>query len=593
MPTEGHNQDNENDPTERGQKAASTAVGVRSVEMPPPRQSSNVGKAARPAPRPPPRGPSSLIAPPPASPDPVVAAPEPPPPPLSAVPSPPAVPPTANKRRPTLEYRPGESFADRYRMLKLIGRGGMGAVYLAEQTALARKVAIKLLHGTADEMTTARFQREARVIAQLQHPHIVNLIDFGDAGGQLYLVMEFIDGETISSLSKREGALSEGRALDLAIQIAEALAVAHGAGIVHRDVKPDNLMVMKTSTGKEFAKVLDFGVAKLQHPVGEHNTIQTQAGMIVGSLRYIAPEQLESKDVTARTDIYAFGCVLYEMVTGRRVFEYASLADCALAHLGEKPKPPSINGRELTTPLARIVMQCLEKDPLKRPADAGAALPLLLEARRLSPSGPSDSSPRVSARYSTGLRHLGGSGISRGQVGNPGDVAMTMQGDQGSDLAGALGARRPSQPLFLGAEVEQDPTQSPTAPGGQLENARNLERAVRPRADASRRDGNDVLFDGLVGPVIVRTPEDAPDSERDARPYARESRRPRERAGFPMWLWAAIVVTVIAFGLALGFFLSRQGGGASETPTPSAEARTRATATPLEPAVIPMAPLSP
>lgn len=350
-----------------------------------------------PAPRPPPRPSSTGIAPPPKPPAPPRPAPRPPTlsqpaqPAAKPAPSAPAPPPRtassgpvkggAAKGTSSIDLAPGDLFAGRYRIDKQVGRGGMGAVYLAEQEPLARKVAIKVLHGTADETTVARFQREARLIAQLQHPHIVGLIDFGEDDGRLFLVMEFIDGEALTALLKREAPLPPRRACEISLQVAEALAVAHDIQVVHRDVKPDNVMIIKTAAGQDFVKMLDFGVAKIKREGDQQNTIETKAGLIVGSLRYISPEQVESGDITPRTDIYSFGCILYEMLTGKRVFEYPSPADCAIAHLTEKPKAPMIDGRALTGPLVDLVMRCLEKKPGKRPADARELLKILMACR--------------------------------------------------------------------------------------------------------------------------------------------------------------------------------------------------------------------
>ncbi len=281
----------------------------------------------------------------------------------------------------SVDIEPGQLFAGRYRIEKQVGRGGMGAVYLAEQEPLARKVAIKVLHGTADETIVARFQREARLIAQLQHPHIVGLIDFGEDDGRLFLVMEYIDGEPLTNVLKREAPLPPRRACEIALQIAEALAVAHDMHVVHRDVKPDNAMVIKTAGGQDFVKMLDFGVAKIKREGDAQNTIETKAGLIVGSLRYISPEQVESGDITPATDLYSFGCILYEMLTGRRVFEYPSPADCAIAHLTEKPKPMTVDKQPLVGPMVDFVMRCLEKKQGKRPVDAREALKVLMACR--------------------------------------------------------------------------------------------------------------------------------------------------------------------------------------------------------------------
>lgn len=359
-----------------------------------------------PAPKPPPRPSSTGLVPP----RPPAPAPRPiPRPPTLSQPAQPAPKPTATpaaspaarpasagpvkggaaKGTSSIDLAPGDLFAGRYRIDKQVGRGGMGAVYLAEQEPLARKVAIKVLHGTADETTVARFQREARLIAQLQHPHIVGLIDFGEDDGRLYLAMEYIDGEALTGLLKREAPLQPKRACEIALQVAEALAVAHDIQVVHRDVKPDNVMIIKTAAGQDFVKMLDFGVAKIKREGDQQNTIETKAGLIVGSLRYISPEQVESGDITPRTDIYSFGCILYEMLTGKRVFEYPSPADCAIAHLTEKPKPPQVEGRALTGPLVDLTMRCLEKKPGKRPENARELLKILMACRedpaRLAP----------------------------------------------------------------------------------------------------------------------------------------------------------------------------------------------------------------
>ncbi|MCC6621417.1 MAG: protein kinase [Deltaproteobacteria bacterium] len=283
----------------------------------------------------------------------------------------------------SVEVPPGTLFANKYRIEKQLGKGGMGAVYLANQELLSRRVAIKLLHMSSDEVTAARFQREARVIAQCQHPNIVNLIDFGEDDGRLYLVMEYIDGRSLTDLMKAEAPFNARRVCDIGVQIAEALATAHDISVIHRDLKPDNIMVSSTAGRRDYVKILDFGVAKIKRDPGEGqaNTVETKAGLIVGSLRYISPEQVESREITTRTDMYSFGCVLYEMLAGRRVFDYPSPADCAIAHLTEQPKPPVVNGVELEGPLVDFIMQCLEKKPERRPTNGRVAAQVLNACR--------------------------------------------------------------------------------------------------------------------------------------------------------------------------------------------------------------------
>jgi len=270
-------------------------------------------------------------------------------------------------------------FAGRYRIEKKLGRGGMGSVFLATQLVVDRKVAIKVLENVSEDgVMVARFQREARVIAQLQHPNIVNLIDFGEnERGQLYLVMEYIDGEALKDLIKREAPLDPQRVVRIALQITEALAAAHDINVIHRDLKPDNIMLLGGRGRSDYVKILDFGIAKVKRTDPGQDTVQTRAGLIVGSLRYISPEQVESKEITVRTDFYALGGILYEMLGGKLVFDYASPADCAIAHLTEPPKPPTYGGVPFTGPLVDLIMQCLEKDPARRPPSAHVVIAML------------------------------------------------------------------------------------------------------------------------------------------------------------------------------------------------------------------------
>jgi eukaryotic-like serine/threonine-protein kinase len=208
-----------------------------------------------------------------------------------------------------------------YEVLELVGAGGMGEVYRARDTRLDRTVALKLLPATlaADPSRRARFDREARAISALSHPHICTLHDIGDQDGQAYLVMEFVEGETLRQRLKR-GPLPVAQALEVATQIAEALEAAHRHGIIHRDLKPDNVMLTKTG-----AKLLDFGLARLtghgDQPIVEELTAAptdsaplTGPGTILGTVPYMAPEQLEGKAADARTDLWALGAIVYEMV---------------------------------------------------------------------------------------------------------------------------------------------------------------------------------------------------------------------------------------------------------------------------------------
>jgi len=264
---------------------------------------------------------------------------------------------------------PGQKLGP-YEIIEQAGAGGMGEVFKAKDTRLDRTVAIKTLPATvaANADLKQRFEREAKTISSLNHPNICTLYDIGSEEGIDYIVMEYIEGETLSDRIKR-GPIAIDEVLRLAGQIADALDKAHGQGLIHRDLKPSNVML--TSTG---AKLLDFGLAKLQitdgHVEGAATITQTTpltgTGTILGTLQYMSPEQLEGKEVDARSDIFAFGALLYEMSTGKRAFEGGSQASL-IARILER-EPISVSSINPMTPPAfeRLVKKCLNKDPESR-----------------------------------------------------------------------------------------------------------------------------------------------------------------------------------------------------------------------------------
>jgi eukaryotic-like serine/threonine-protein kinase len=261
-----------------------------------------------------------------------------------------------------------------YEILSAIGAGGMGEVYRARDTRLDRIVAIKILPNdrAARADMRERFEREARTIASLNHPHICTLYDIGHQEGTDFLVMEYLEGETLAECLKK-GPLPLDQVLHYAIEIADALDKAHRKGITHRDLKPANIMLTKSGT-----KLLDFGLAKLKasptaSPLSQLPTATdsiTAQGTILGTLQYMAPEQLEGKEADARTDIFAFGVVVYEMATGKKAFEGKSQASLIAAIL--EREPPAMSSLQPMTPpqLDRVVKKCLAKEPEKRWQDA-------------------------------------------------------------------------------------------------------------------------------------------------------------------------------------------------------------------------------
>ena len=255
-----------------------------------------------------------------------------------------------------------------YAILSPLGAGGMGEVYVARDTRLDRTVAIKVLprEFSEDPGRRARFEREARTIASLSHPHICTVHDVGDHEGFAFLVMERLEGETLAARLTR-GPLPLGEAIACASQLAEGLECAHRAGIVHRDLKPANVMI--TSAG---AKLLDFGLAKLAPdgvPVADAATATaalTMRGEILGTLPYMAPEQLEGKAVDARADIFSFGAMVHEMVTGQRAFAGSSQASLIVAIRHADPPPMATLVPGTPRALDRIISVCLAKDPRSR-----------------------------------------------------------------------------------------------------------------------------------------------------------------------------------------------------------------------------------
>ena len=266
-------------------------------------------------------------------------------------------------------FAPGAIVAERYRIVALLGRGGMGEVYRAEDLKLSQVLAIKFLPEalSKDASALARFHSEVRVARQVSHPNVCRVFDIGDADGVPFLTMEYVDGEDLSSLVRRIGRLPQDKAVEVSRQICAGLAAAHERGVIHRDLKPSNVML--DGAGK--ARITDFGLA------GIAANIQG-AEVRAGTPAYMAPEQLLGKEVTTRSDIFSLGLVMYEVLTGKRAYDATTVPELMKARQSGTLTNPSTLVRDLDPLTERVILRCLETDPAKRPATAlqvAAALP--------------------------------------------------------------------------------------------------------------------------------------------------------------------------------------------------------------------------
>jgi serine/threonine protein kinase len=301
-----------------------------------------------------------------------------------------------------------------YRIIEHLGTGGMAEVYLAEDTRLNRLVALKLLpaYFASDNARLRRFQSEARAASALNHPNILTIHEVGEDDGVYFIATEFIDGQTIRELIRNE-ALSLEEILDNVEQVASALSIAHAAGIVHRDIKPEN--IMRRPDG--LVKILDFGIAKLIEPeTPEHVNettgfrTHTDAGLVMGTVNYMSPEQARGLAVDERTDIWSLGVVLYEMLSGRLPFSGATRMDTLVAVLDREPARLSeiANERYVSAPLLQsIVDKCLSKKATERYRTAGEMVAELKEAREQVKHGPSRSAGKENRSLWCWPRRLG------------------------------------------------------------------------------------------------------------------------------------------------------------------------------------------
>lgn len=269
----------------------------------------------------------------------------------------------------------GRTFDNKYRLDEKLGVGGMGTVYRATHLLIDRPVAIKVLNSrfVEDEAAQIRFRREARAAGRLQHANAVTVTDFGTtADGHVYIVMELLEGRTLRDVLAHDAPLDTARAVSLMLQISAAVGAAHEAGIIHRDLKPANIFVVQRPNAPASVKVLDFGIAKLAAEALEEDDRMTltQVGVMIGTPRYMSPEQCDAVQLTPASDVYSLGIILYEMLTGITPFIGSTPLAVAMKHSSSPPRPPSEIVATVPPAIEGVVLHALEKNPGHRPANA-------------------------------------------------------------------------------------------------------------------------------------------------------------------------------------------------------------------------------
>ena len=333
----------------------------------------------------------------------------------------------------------GQTINDRYKIVSLIARGGMGKVYKAEQSALGRVCALKILSpnhdGTRDPEFHKRFSLEASTAARLSHPNTVTIFDYGkdEANEVYYIAMEFLDGRTLHRAIHEEGSIPEARASHIAQQICRSVHEAHALGVVHRDLKPGNVLLCERGEETDFVKVLDFGLVKDVTGKGQD---LTQTGVFMGSPKYMAPEQVTSGEISARTDVYAVGIILYEMLCGKPPFEKRQSMSTLVAHVNDAPPPLAARnpGASISPAIEAVVMCCLEKSPDKRYASMRDLIKALKRSGGGDITDTHESLPRARVDFDAAV--LGGASGSAETGGPIASIASIASGAAPSSTRG-------------------------------------------------------------------------------------------------------------------------------------------------------------
>jgi two-component system LytT family response regulator len=340
-----------------------------------------------------------------------------------------------------------------YRVVSRLGEGGMGAVYLADDLTLGRRVALKVLPANvaADPERMHRFVQEARLASALTHPNVAYIYEIGEENGLRFLSMEYVEGEPLSVRLAR-GPLPLSELLSVGGQVADALDDAHSKGIVHRDIKPSNMMV----TPRGYVKVLDFGLAKLETPNRDDTQVMTSAGVVMGTVAYMSPEQALGRDVDHRTDLFSLGVVLYEMATGRLPFPGATPSETMARILGSQPEAIARFNYDVPEALDRVVRKCLEKDRERRYQSARELLVDLKNLERDSAARPEPAGVTPAARRTLGAVLVDDEELARAllreYIGSSSDIEILAECANGFEAVKAIAEKKPDL-VFLDVQM--------------------------------------------------------------------------------------------------------------------------------------------
>src|SRR5712691_812552 len=375
---------------------------------------------------------------------------------------------TTNAESPPTDPMLGQTLDEKYRLDAQLGIGGMGTVYRARHLLIDRPVAVKVLNPrfVEDEAARTRFQREARAAGRLQHTNAVTVTDFGQTqDGYVYIVMELLEGRTLRDILAKEAPLDAARSVSLMLQVSDAVAAAHQAGIIHRDLKPANIFIVQRAEVPSLVKVLDFGIAKLAAESLEEDEVKalTQVGAMIGTPRYMSPEQCNGAELTPAADVYSLGVILYEMLTGTVPFSGSSPLAIAMKHTSETPRNPREFVSTIPPALEELVLHTLEKRPQDRPANAAEfRKQLLATTERLGLEHAAiTSSPNMAALRSVGTESPSGRLVidlarlreNRAATSDASEITVVSS----TNLAPGAGGNIPGPPLLVATEHRSFP----------------------------------------------------------------------------------------------------------------------------------------